>query len=165
MSTDTEVDPVEQWEDVHDLVLDELMRIVREAGRKKDTDPAFHAFMTRSIARCIGSATADLRKLMDLQTARQSARGVNIVRVPLPLSDLAKFTLDCGSLTGNAREWATPYLQALTTHEEGQTHYGADTVESLIAYALSGMGRWEGETAETVKAMFESYLPACQRED
>ena len=89
---------------------------------------------------------------------------VNIRWVPLPLSDLAQVALNDLTLTGNAREWSTPYLQALTTHEEGQTHYGADTVESLIAYALSGMVPWRGESAETVKAMFESYLPACQRE-
>ena len=74
MSTDTDLDPVEPWEDIADLVLDELMRIIRVVGRMKDTDPAFHAFMTRSIARCVAEATSDLRRLMDQHTARQGTR-------------------------------------------------------------------------------------------
>ena len=184
MSTDTDVDPVEPWEDLQDSELDELMRIIRVVGRMKDSDPTFHACMTGSITAHVQGINRDLGKLIDryaegprpratssVPRARTESRSdhalcetVNIRWVPLPLSDLAQVALKDLTLTGNAREWSTPYLQALTTHEEGQTHYGADTVESLIAYALSGMGHWQGESAEAVKAMFESYLPACQRQ-
>ena len=68
MSTDTDVDPVEPWEDLQDSELDELMRIIRVVGRMKDSDPTFHAFMTGSIAAHVQTINRALGKLIKAQT-------------------------------------------------------------------------------------------------
>ena len=65
MSTDTDVDPVEPWEDLQDSELDELMRIIRVVGRMKDSDPTFHAFMTGSITAHVQGINRDLGKLIE----------------------------------------------------------------------------------------------------
>ena len=181
MSTDI---ALKHWGEEVDEALLELMQLQRDIKTRAKTDPTCAAVMTGFFLAQVQSAAAKVWELVALHEegprpretssvprARTESRSdhalcetINIRWVPLPLSDLAQVALNDSTLTGNAREWSTPYLQALTTHEEGQTHYGADTVESLIAYALSGMVPWRGESAETVKAMFESYLPACQRE-
>ena len=79
MSTDTEVDPVEQWEDLADNEMDELIRVFRAVARMKDTDPTFHAFMIGSIAAHIQRTTKDLQTLLD-------AHGKEAIRRDLSLN-------------------------------------------------------------------------------
>lgn len=64
MSTDTDLDPIEPWEDIADHELDELMRVVRVVGRMKEENPTFHAFMIGSIAAHVRGATRDLQALL-----------------------------------------------------------------------------------------------------
>ena len=81
--------------------------------------------------------------------------------VTLPsLSRIAIAALASPSLKGNAREFASPYLRALTHVSDTAEHYGADSVTSVIAYALSNLSAWRGDDARECKRILRAHLAA-----
>lgn len=77
---------------------------------------------------------------------------------PFTVDALARFALREASLTGNARIYATPYLQALTCCESLGDRYGMDRASDMARYALSNLSAWRGPIAKAWKAEMNARL-------
>jgi hypothetical protein len=53
---------------------------------------------------------------------------------------------------------AVPYLRAMATLDSISDNYGADSGESIVAYALSNMTTFKGEDARRLKAELKDHL-------
>lgn len=89
------------------------------------------------------------------------ARALNLS--PFAISALAHFALNDESLTGTAREYSRPYLEALTTCESLADTYGADSADMLARYALSNLTTWRGANARAWKAEINARLRKASR--
>lgn len=59
---------------------------------------------------------------------------------------------------GNVRAYASPYTQAMASMHDVTENYGADTGKSVVAYALSNLGSWRGDTARSVKTEMKAMI-------
>lgn len=75
-----------------------------------------------------------------------------------PLYEIAREALHDPALKGNARAWSMPYLQALMSCSSAIDRYFEDDARSLVAYALSNLTGWRGDTARRVKAELKAHL-------
>jgi hypothetical protein len=75
-----------------------------------------------------------------------------------PLYEIARDALMDPTLKGNARVYATPYLEALLSCETGHDRYYADTADSCVRYALSNLTYWRGDTAKAIKDELKAHL-------
>jgi|688.fasta_scaffold641271_1 hypothetical protein len=82
---------------------------------------------------------------------------------PFTVDALARFALNDPTLTGNARTFARPYLEALTACETLADNYGADSARMLAAYAVSNLGAWRGDSARAWKAEMNARLRKVTR--
>jgi hypothetical protein len=80
----------------------------------------------------------------------------------LRVDDLARVALRDATLTGNARVYASPYLNALTMCETLADSYGVDSADMLARYALSNLTGWRGAAAKAWKAEVNARLKACR---
>ncbi len=74
------------------------------------------------------------------------------------LPEIAQDILNDPALKGNARFYAEPYLKPLTYCYPGVEYYGADSVDMVVAYALSNLNYYRGENAKALKAELKGYL-------
>ena len=75
-----------------------------------------------------------------------------------PLRELAATALADPNLKGNARTWATPYLQAMLSLDSIHDTYHYDTGEDVVIYAMANLTYWRGDTAKAVKAELRNHL-------
>ena len=53
---------------------------------------------------------------------------------------------------------ARPYLDAMRTLDTCHDHYGFDSGESIVCYALSNLASWRGEFARHTKSQLREHL-------
>lgn len=53
---------------------------------------------------------------------------------------------------------AVPYLDAMETLSNIQSHYGYEEAKSIVRYFLANASTWRGETARRIKAELKATL-------
>lgn len=102
-------------------------------------------------------ANADPASPDDEQSAKMATRARSIAEGDL--SDIASIIRrDFREQGKKIPPAAQPYLDALSTLGTVDDQYGMDSGKSIVAYALSNLGSYKGETARLVKAELKARL-------
>ena len=71
---------------------------------------------------------------------------------PRPLYVIAREILSDPTLDRTSRNFATPYLSAMSVMVSIDESYGADSGRSIVAYAIGNLKTWRSESARALKA-------------
>lgn len=76
-----------------------------------------------------------------------------------PLSTIAKEILADYHAQGKPVYYsAVPYVRAMLSLDSINDSYGDDSAKSIVAYALSNLSVWRGETARRIKAELKGMI-------
>jgi len=108
-----------------------------------------------------GQANSDPANPADEQSSKMATRARSIAQGDL--SDIASIIRrDFREQGKKIPPAAQPYLDALATLGTVDDQYGMDSGKSIVAYALSNLGSYKGETARLVKAELKARLKGKQ---
>lgn len=108
-----------------------------------------------------GETNSDPASPTDEQSAKMATRARSIAEGDL--SDIASIIRrDFREQGKKIPPAAQPYLDALSTLGTVDDQYGMDSGKSIVAYALSNLGSYKGETARMVKAELKARLKGKQ---